>query len=407
MWTDFVAWLQSTEGARVMQAAVLPAIAILVAGVVAALIGRFGVRAVIDRTNRMEAAGAVAGLVEAARAVASEQVDGDHGDRRRAARLRTEADIRTRLLPMAGADLAADWAAQRIDVLREQSAAGALSDEVDDLRNRLVAWATAPAKAKRIFSAPPTAGRSGIRRSEASTASALVAAEQPAQVSAEAQAAPSPVTVPEVPTPAKAASGAAASAAPPSAPASLRADAAAGPLRSSAGPDVEPVPAWQRTRAVERLQQERAAASRIADDQEAFGSAEVPVDTAPVKLQHTHRADVAPAADADEAVRLEAHLLARHARQAAQEAAARDAAALMPASVATGAAPAMPAAEKPAASAATPPAAPTPSPAPAWLDTYDDEAQVTQNLDLKTPPPVSASSVRDRGGVGDDLVPRT
>jgi hypothetical protein len=44
---------------------------------------------------------------------------------------------------------------------------------------------------------------------------------------------------------------------------------------------------------------------------------------------------------------------------------------------------------------------------PAWLDVYDDEAQVTQNLDLKTPPPVSASSVRDRGTPGEDLVPRS
>jgi hypothetical protein len=52
---------------------------------------------------------------------------------------------------------------------------------------------------------------------------------------------------------------------------------------------------------------------------------------------------------------------------------------------------------------------PTPvaNPAPAWLDTYDDEAQVTQNLDLKTPPPVAASAVRDRGGPGEDLVPRS
>ncbi|MDP9116311.1 MAG: hypothetical protein M3O28_03415, partial [Actinomycetota bacterium] len=56
----------------------------------------------------------------------------------------------------------------------------------------------------------------------------------------------------------------------------------------------------------------------------------------------------------------------------------------------------------------TPPGAvPAATPAPAWLDTYDDEAQVTQNLDLKTPPPVSASAVRGRGAPGEDLVPRS
>ena len=94
-------------------------------------------------------------------------------------------------------------------------------------------------------------------------------------------------------------------------------------------------------------------------------------------MTHPHRAEDARAAAAAEAVRLEAHQQARHAR---------------------------PTEQPPAATDAVP--TPTPTPAPAWLDTYDDEAQVTQNLDLKTPPPVSATSVRDRGS-GDDLVPRS
>ena len=46
-------------------------------------------------------------------------------------------------------------------------------------------------------------------------------------------------------------------------------------------------------------------------------------------------------------------------------------------------------------------------PVPAWLDTYDDEADVTRDIDLsKTPPPMSASAVRDRTRTGDDIVPR-
>jgi hypothetical protein len=44
---------------------------------------------------------------------------------------------------------------------------------------------------------------------------------------------------------------------------------------------------------------------------------------------------------------------------------------------------------------------------PAWLDTYDDEAEVTRDIDLsKTPPPKAASAVRDRTRTGDDIVPR-
>jgi hypothetical protein len=46
-------------------------------------------------------------------------------------------------------------------------------------------------------------------------------------------------------------------------------------------------------------------------------------------------------------------------------------------------------------------------PTPAWLDTYDDEAEVTRDIDLsKTPPPMPASAVRDRTRTGDDIVPR-
>lgn len=42
---------------------------------------------------------------------------------------------------------------------------------------------------------------------------------------------------------------------------------------------------------------------------------------------------------------------------------------------------------------------------PAWLDDYDDDAHVTRNIPLSTPAPVSASTIRDRGRPGDDIVP--
>ncbi|MGT2426719.1 hypothetical protein [Amnibacterium kyonggiense] len=97
--------------------------------------------------------------------------------------------------------------------------------------------------------------------------------------------------------------------------------------------------------------------------------------TSSVQVPHPHRAESQQtAADTEGPVPLEAHQQARHARPA-------DAA--------------------PATTGAVPAAVP----APAWLDNYDDEAQVTQNLDLKTPPPVAATSIRDRG-TGEDLVPR-
>lgn len=349
MWADFAAWLQSPGGSRVLQTAIIPAIAILVAGVLAALIGRAAVGAAIGRADRAEAASAVAGLVEAARAAS--EPDGDRGQRRRAVRLRTEADVRTRLLPIAGAALAADWVSARTDAL--QSSEAPVPAELAELRDRLVAWTKSPRRAKRIFGATPTAAP-GTPSDEVR---GVAADETPTRASA-VRSAPSddaaqPVVPPMDSTPA------------PAVPASTEATAGAATA-----------PAWQRTRAGERLQQERAVRSQSAESDPISIEQVESVDTAPVVQHHAHRAQVAPVTDADEAVRLEAQVQARRSR----------------------------------AEEATPaPAAPTPSPAPlpAWLDTYDDEAQVTQNFDLKTPPPVAAASVRDRGQSGDDLVPRS
>src|ERR1700709_1876713 len=89
MWDALVAWFQSPGGARVLQTAVIPALAILVAGVLAALIARAALRALIRRSDRMAAASAVAALVAAARAAAD--ANEDRSAERRAARLRTEA----------------------------------------------------------------------------------------------------------------------------------------------------------------------------------------------------------------------------------------------------------------------------------------------------------------------------
>lgn len=378
MWGDLVAWLQSPGGARVLQTAIVPAVAIVVAGVLAGLIGRAAVRTAVGRADRVEAAGAVAGLVEAARAAADP--DGDRGGRRRVARLRTEADVRTRLLPLAGADLAADFAARRIDGIR----AGGGDDsatELADLRDRLVEWAAKPARAKRLFSGAASAGAApGPRRSEAPPASEAAAprpAEAPTDSTraagrpADAQAPRSvPAVQPVSATPPVETAQATEIAQPPAAAeAPTEPPQAAPAARPVERPATDEPPAWQRTGAVKRLQQERAARIRPAAPER--DEDEPVLDTAPVMQQRPHREAVAAAsADADESARLEAHQQPRHARQEGDGAPA------------TGA-------------------------VPAWLDTYDDEAQVTQNLDLKTPPPVAATSLRDRGGSGDDLVPRT
>lgn len=362
MWQDLLAWFQSPGGARVLQTAIIPALVILVAALVSGLIARSAVRAMIRRSDRIEAASAVGALVAAARIVAAPNDD-------EASRLRAEADVRTRLLPLAGAGLAADWAAARIDALQQPAGSGGL----DELRDRLVAWVERPSRAKRLFA--PSAATPVPVAVAAAPEAVEPAIHESAQVEAAGQdrfsrpepgprrtpppeepaAEEEPVLEPEV-------------VAVPAAAAPAIAPAASAPAAGGA------VPAWQRTRAGERLQQERLK-TRAVEPPTVDEDEPVPVSTAPVQLSHPHRAPGAPSADGDDAVRLEAHQQARHARpDEAQQAVG-------------GAAPA--------------------TSAPAWLDSYDDEAQVTQSLDLTTPPPVSASAVRARGGAGEDLVPRS
>lgn len=366
MWVDIVAWFQSPGGARVLQTAIIPALAILVAGLLAAAIARSAVRATLRRAERTEATSAVAALVSAARAAADSE--GDPISRRRIARLRSEADVRTRLLPLPGAALAADWASARIDALQDRPADDASGTQVGELRDGLVQWVSAPKRARRLFSATPAP------KSPAATPAAP-AAEPSAEAEPAAPAQPTPVTEHERFAPP--------AAEPVRAPQAESAEAPEPEPAAAASAPVESVPAWQRTRTVERLQQERGR-TRGAETPAPEAEPEASPSTAPVLQQHPHRAGGAPAADSDEAVRLEAHLQARHARPVEPPA--------------TGAVPAAPPAQTPAQTQATP--------APAWLDNYDDEAQVTQNLDLKTPPPVAASAVRDRGK-GEDLVPRS
>jgi type II secretory pathway pseudopilin PulG len=387
MWQDFVSWFQSPGGARVLQTAIIPALAILVAGVLAALIARSAVRSTTRRADRLEATSAIAALVAAARSAVDQE--GDRGSRR-ASRLRTEADVRTRLLPLPGAGAAADWAAARTDALQQRSADGPVAAELDELRDRLVEWVERPARAKRIFTvdaapearaasperaAEPTPGAAAPEavRAEAVRTEAAVQreADQPEPERSSRQASEPGVRR----TPAE----------PAAAPAADRPEVVA-PAAASTVPvpsgSAESVPAWQRTRAGERLQQEHGR-GRGPEAPTAGEDEPVPLSTEPVQLPHTHRAPAVAVAAApeetEEAVPLEEHQQARHAR---------------------------PGEQTPASPVGPPPAA-TATPAPAWLDTYDDEAQVTQNLDLKTPPPVAAAAVRDRGGPGEDLVPRS
>jgi len=151
-WTDFLDWLNSDSGWRIISTAVIPFVAIVVAGIVAALIGRASARKVIELSEREVRASAVTALISAARKAAvwntlpaPEQQHIDH--------LIGDAEIRLRLLPIAGTALAADWSRHEIAGMKRNAISFSFQAEQSLLvfRDRLIEWQGRPSRAKKLF----------------------------------------------------------------------------------------------------------------------------------------------------------------------------------------------------------------------------------------------------------------
>ncbi|WP_191413564.1 MULTISPECIES: hypothetical protein [unclassified Salinibacterium] len=151
-WNNFVNWLLSDDGWRVFSTAILPFIAILVAGVIAALIGRRSAERVLAFQDRELKASAVAALIGAGRKAAvwssltvQEQ---SHYDNQI-----SESDARVRLLPVSGSTLAGDWAAHQLSEMKKNSAIFSFQAEqtLDEFRDRLIEWQHKPSRAKKLF----------------------------------------------------------------------------------------------------------------------------------------------------------------------------------------------------------------------------------------------------------------
>ena len=151
-WTNFLDWINSTDGWRIVSTAVIPFIAIIVAGIAAALIGRASARKVIELSEREVRASAVTALISAARKAAvwntlpaPEQQHIDH--------LIGDAEIRLRLLPIAGTSLAADWARHEIAGMKRNAVSFSFQAEQSLLvfRDRLIEWQGRPGRAKKLF----------------------------------------------------------------------------------------------------------------------------------------------------------------------------------------------------------------------------------------------------------------
>lgn len=145
-------WLASDEGWRVLSGTVIPAVAIVVAGVVAALIGRTTTRRLIAMHKRDALAAALSGFLLAGRRAAEWYALGDI-DRAQTDHLVAEAETRIRLLPIAGSGLAARWAAHELESMKRDSAGFRFQAQqtLSDYRDRLVAWSEKPRRAKKLF----------------------------------------------------------------------------------------------------------------------------------------------------------------------------------------------------------------------------------------------------------------
>ncbi|MFJ2980068.1 hypothetical protein ACIPEP_14540 [Curtobacterium sp. NPDC087082] len=151
-WNDLTDWISSDNGWRVISGALIPFVAIVVAGVVAALIGRGATKRVVAMQEREARNAAVAGIVSAARKAATWGSLG-HDERAYADHLAEDADIRLRLLPVAGAPLAANWTQHEIADIKKNSSTFSFQAEqsLAEFRDRILEWQARPNRARKLF----------------------------------------------------------------------------------------------------------------------------------------------------------------------------------------------------------------------------------------------------------------
>ncbi len=151
-WNDFVEWIQSDEGWRIITGGVLPFLAILLGGLIAGGVARGATKRLMLQQDRQHKAAAVAALIAVGRRAAVwhtlSAAEKEHVDAQA-----SEAEIRVRLLALPGADLAAEWAEVQIASMKKNSAAFSFQAEQDlqDYQNGLIAWQAKPSRARKLF----------------------------------------------------------------------------------------------------------------------------------------------------------------------------------------------------------------------------------------------------------------
>jgi len=151
-WNDFVAWFNSAAGSRIFLSAILPFVAIVLAGIIAAAIGRGATQRVLAHEYRELTGAALIALIVVGRK-ASIWASLGADEKQHVDSLLSEADIRVRLLPVSGASAAADWATHELADMKKNSASFSFQAEQDfvDYRDRLLDWQAKPRRARKLF----------------------------------------------------------------------------------------------------------------------------------------------------------------------------------------------------------------------------------------------------------------
>jgi hypothetical protein len=151
-WNNIVRWFGSDAGQTVVTTAIIPFVAILVGAIIAGLIARSAIKRLIAQQDREHKAAAVAALIASGRGAASwhslTAQEKNHLEHQV-----SEAEVRVRLLPVAGAGLAADWSAHLLAAMKKNSATFTFQAEQDllDFQDGLIAWQSKPSRARKLF----------------------------------------------------------------------------------------------------------------------------------------------------------------------------------------------------------------------------------------------------------------
>ncbi|WP_216363622.1 hypothetical protein [Subtercola boreus] len=151
-WSNFLNWAGTDGGAYVITSIAVPAVSIIVAGLLAAWIASGSIKRLLANRDRDLKVAAIGALVDAAEQASvwnsltpQEQVLSD--------RATGQADIQVRLLPLKGAAVAANWAAHSLAEMKRSSATFGYQIEpaVIQFRDQLVEWQHRPGRTRRSF----------------------------------------------------------------------------------------------------------------------------------------------------------------------------------------------------------------------------------------------------------------